>query len=281
MSTAKEYMLTLTKVPYEARDEFRRLSQPDTYMEVKRGREGERVTYAVRMTGEEYERALRVKADPGSNLIDIEPEQLLRPDAVPGAEALEFMSASNLAGSLDGCGVAVAVIDSGIGSALANGVFASRIKASRSWASDGSGNLLNPLAETYGHGSQMSSVAVPKRARIVVGRIGDNQGNATQVEMAAALNWAVDEIGIGVVNISYGTSEHSTAMADAVSNAHAKNTLVICSAGNDGAAKTNYPAAYSESLKITNYNCRTGNIAPSSNYGSGVFVGRRQCLPLM
>lgn len=273
----KRYMLTLMKVPYEARDEFRRLSRPGTYMEVKRGREGQRVTYAVEMTGEEYERALRVKADPTSNLIDIEPEQILRPDSVPGAEALEFMSASNLAGSLDGRGVAVVVIDSGIGAALASGVFSGRIKDSRSWASvryeDGSSRLLDPLEDRYGHGSQMASVAVPRRSRIVVGRVLDDDGSGTQIEAAAALNWAVDEVGVGIASISLGFDDPSTGMRDAVSNAHAKNTLVFCSAGNDGIVKKQYPSGYPESLTITNYDCRSGEIASSSTYGVDVFVG--------
>lgn len=167
MTETRRYALTLTKIPREARDEFRRLSRPETYFEIRKGSEGERVAYSVLMTQEEYERACRAAEDPQSNLIIVEEDQgKPRPHAtVPGGQAVEFLSMIGLGVSgLNGRGVNVGVIDSGLSDTVRDTTFAGRILAAWRYEADEHGELYEaPLdGDPTGHGTNMCSLAVPR-----------------------------------------------------------------------------------------------------------------------
>ena len=270
MSETRRYNLTLTKVPRAERDKFRALRRPDTYREIRPGDVGERVAYRVEMSGPEYEQARRDAEDPRSNLVAVEEDQVGTVDysgPVPDGDTLAYLAADRLAEQgADGRGVDVGVIDSGLGRALVDGIFAGRIKAAKSFVE------ADPLADTTGHGSEMAGLAVPSLARIVVGQVVNSSGFSNVSDLTSALYWMVDEAGVDVINASISFSGSSTVLGDAVAHVRAKNALLFCSAGNEGNAEPRYPAAYPDALAISNFDRRSDSIAPSSSYGEHLFA---------
>ena len=80
--------------------------------------------------------------------------------------------------------------------------------------------------------------------------------------------WAVDN-GVDAVNISSGSPEASTAYERAVNYARNHGALVVAAAGNEGANRRQYPAAYRAAVGGSATN-RKGTFAPFSNRGGWV-----------
>lgn len=111
---------------------------------------------------------------------------------------------------------------------------------------------------------------------ILVYRFIDGNGNGDVWGAINSIYNAVDE-GAGVINASWGTSEYSYALRDAIAYAGEHGCLVVCSAGNDS-ADNEYTAHYP-----SNYNVELDNVisvaaldqyglAWYSNYGNTVDV---------
>lgn len=262
----KRYALTLTKVPYEARDEFRRLSMPETYFEVRPGEVGERVAYSVSMTPEEYERARRVAEDPASNLQIIEEVGRATPDSVPGAPARSFLAMDGMnAVGLNGRGVSVGVLDSAL-SHGADGFFSGRIKATKGYYLAGDTVLENDGYSSWAddHGTKMSSLALPPAGRLVFGGSVTYDWDA----LTRAMYWMVDEIGVDVVNMSFSGPERKAVFADALNHASSKNVLLFASRGNEGNSTYLFPAGDPNAMAISAYDTGTGRISDYSSYGN-------------
>jgi serine protease AprX len=124
--------------------------------------------------------------------------------------------------------------------------------------------------DTNGHGTMMASIVagseydpsstsfnaktwsqfngVAPGARIISVKAGDSQGAVDVTQMIAAIDWVVahansDGMHIRVINISYGVPAlddwTKDALSYAVDQAWKKNIVVVASAGNSGATKTN------------------------------------------
>jgi subtilisin family serine protease len=181
-------------------------------------------------------------------------------ELITGADDVRTMAAGP---ALDGSGVGIAFVDSGIMSA--HGAFVgndglSRVKMSVDFTSplatpttpvDGSSN---PFQDPYGHGTLVASVAagrsvgnsldstgVAPNASLYDVRVLDATGVGTLATTLAGIDWVVNNAAaynIKVLNISLGTNSTDTYLEDplcvAVRNAVAAGITVIVAAGNYG-----------------------------------------------
>jgi serine protease AprX len=161
-----------------------------------------------------------------------------------------------------GRGVGVAVIDTGIRGDLPDFQVSDTDHSSRVVASA----VVNPGASTaddaYGHGTHVAGLiagngldrpagdplrgkysGVAPDARLISVKAGDEQGNATVLDVIDGLQFVVDhraDLGIRVVNLSLSSSVAESAATDpldaAVESAWLKGIVVVAAAGNRGNA---------------------------------------------
>ena len=87
-------------------------------------------------------------------------------------------------------------------------------------------------------------------AQLMVLKAMDANGKGTEANLVSAINYAVSH-GANVINLSLGGAAPSTAELVALNNAAAHGVIVCMAAGNSGAASTQYPASYAQSVTNT------------------------------
>ena len=173
--------------------------------------------------------------------------------------------------SVEGSGVAVAEIDSGIDSThpdLAGNVVLYK-------------NYIDPLlppTDGYGHGTHVAGIiaamrnnaidgaGTAPRAKVYAFKVLDENGDGDDVTVAVAIRDAADSP-CKIISMSLGGPTESPAMADAVSYARSRGALVIAATGNSGSSAPSYPAAIPGVIgvgAVDRYNERW----PYSSYGS-------------
>jgi membrane-anchored mycosin MYCP len=170
---------------------------------------------------------------------------------------------ADLAAVATGAGVRVAVIDSGVDAATP--ALRGRVAA----GADFLHNDPDGRQDCVGHGTEVASLIVGRPGRdpgfqglapgatIVPVRVSeeeDEQGGTTSGDrvsfgdFADAIDWAVDEGGADVINLSLVTSEGNTPVRAAIARAIARGVVVVAAAGNHGGPDdpnpTPFPAAY-------------------------------------
>lgn len=110
-------------------------------------------------------------------------------------------------------------------------------------------------ADTIGHGTFVTgmlaaagngigTVGVAPKAKVKPLKCFEN-GVKTTVSMAApAILDAVDKYGCRILNLSFGATESSQTLKNAIDYAMDKGCIVVAAVGNSGNAVLNYPAAY-------------------------------------
>lgn len=261
----RPYNLVLSeKLPPERRDDFRSLSRPETYYEIRGGEVGERAAYRVELTPEEARRIERA-----SNLESISPDRILRhtiDSNVPDQEERAFHNCLDLDSKWNCKPVqaTVGVIDSGLSSTV-SGLFS--VAASRSESGS------DPFSDTNpdGHGTMMGGIAVPASARIVVGQANiPGQDSYPESYCAASLNWMVGLGYVDCVSMSFGGYDPLPALKDAIDNARAHDVQTFASAGNDASTSNFYPGFYADACVGALDRTNGGARASYSNYGSFV-----------
>lgn len=225
----KRYYLTLSHViPEEERDTRRSLAHVETWRDGKRAEPYS--DYATGSVKLEPHEVARVEAASNVERVEEVGKNVYHVDAaVPSDSDLRSHKADMLfEWGFTGEGIDVGVIDGGIGSAVLSR-FA--VKATRGFG-DAS------LHGTTDHGSPVASIAVPRQARLVFGAANDTG------EDADAIYWMADEVGVHVVNMSFGTQTDSQHFRDALAHAKSKGIELIASAGNDDTSTPQYPANY-------------------------------------
>ncbi len=98
-------------------------------------------------------------------------------------------------------------------------------------------------------------------------KVLDANAQGTYSDVAAGIRWAVEH-GANIINISFIGDEQSDILREAVAYAYAEGVTVVAAAGNGGASKVGYPAAYNDYVIAVGATLYDENLAPYSNYGA-------------
>ncbi len=135
-----------------------------------------------------------------------------------------------------------------------------------------------------GHGTTVAGVLVAARdngegiagvapgARLVPLRAFGADGQGDDDDIAAAIVYAAD-MGLDVVNLSFGDVFYSTLMHEAIRYAVARGTVVVASAGNVGGDDPHYPSDYPEVISVAWLNEEGTGIASRGTHGLGIELG--------
>jgi subtilisin family serine protease len=97
-------------------------------------------------------------------------------------------------------------------------------------------------------------------------RAFDPAGYGEEDDVAAAILYAV-QMGVKVLNMSFGDNAFSLVLKDVIQFAYSKNMVLVGSAGNSGSPDPHYPSGYSEVISVGN-STPEDFVASNSNYGS-------------
>ncbi len=204
---------------------------------------------------------------------------------------VDHATAINLAAArsrgLDGNGVTIAVVDTGVS---AHTELSGRLETVLSFVSDGQGNS-DVYTDTDGHGTPAAvlaagaSLGVAPAARVIGVRACDVTGKCRASDITRAVcrvlaRQDVDPAKL-VLNFSFGGDTPIASLRDVLEYAVSKGTLVAAAAGNRGAnSPLHYPAAYDlagvlsvGALQFPNF-ARGSQTARSSEGGSNGTDGR-------
>jgi subtilisin family serine protease len=236
------------------------------------------VTFAEQLSGDP--RVVYAVPDTTINLPDVHGTQFhLAFDAGPdpgdyvNQHAFQQIHIGSALTKTTGTGVIVAVLDTGASydhPALAGHYIAgyNAIQPQNS-PDDVADGLLNAAV---GHGTMIAGiiVQVAPAAQILPVRVLDGDGNGTVLNVISGLDYAVNH-GARIINMSFGATESSPALADALARTHDTGVLLIASAGNDGANQVNYPAAYRGVVAVTAIE-ETKHKSAYANFGPQIAV---------
>lgn len=136
----------------------------------------------------------------------------------------------------------------------------------------------NDPMDEQGHGTYISGIAgaqvnnsigiagAAPNIKLVNLRAFDPGGYGEEDDVAAAILYAV-QMGVKVLNMSFGDYSFSYVLRDVVQFAYSRNLVLVGSSGNRNSANPHYPSGYSEVICVGNStqdDFRAGN----SNYGS-------------
>lgn len=182
-----------------------------------------------------------------------------------------------------GAGVTVAIIDTGIAYEnygwnyqkapdLANTCFVSGYDFvnNDSHPNDDEGHgthVAGTVAQSTNNNLGVAGVAF--NACLMPIKVLNNNGSGTYTDIANGIIWATDH-GAQVINLSLGGSSAAQVLEEAVAYAYNKGVTVVAAAGNDGSSNISYPAAYDNYVIAVGATQYDENLAPYSNYGSGL-----------
>jgi hypothetical protein len=145
-----------------------------------------------------------------------------------------------------GRGVRVAVLDSGV---AAHEAFGGRPVAAidlvGAGVPDGHGTAVASLIA----GQTALAPGVAPAADLLSVRVTGADGLSDVFTLADGIQRAADA-GAQVINISLGSEGDSPLMRDAVAYAQARGAVIVASAGNEGATRLSYPAAYAGVVSV-------------------------------
>ncbi|MGE4354537.1 MAG: S8 family serine peptidase, partial [Oscillospiraceae bacterium] len=157
---------------------------------------------------------------------------------------------------LDGRGVRIAVIDSGVYTDHEDLVSTNILPGI---------NLLDRssnVEDTSGHGTFITGMLVAERnngigisgmvdkASVVPLKCFSSGRQTDSRYIVSAIYMAVDEYSCDVINLSLGISENIPALSEAVDYAVDKGVIIIASVGNTGGTSLMYPAAYDNVIGV-------------------------------
>ena len=155
------------------------------------------------------------------------------------AKSVPHVGADFVSGGLDGEGILIAVIDTGI-----NHEHPDLAGFGPGGKVAGGHNFIDPFQpplDTSGHGTQVAGIiaanggirGVAPEARLLAYKVSEDGEGVSPDLIVRALRMAVDE-GADIINISLGVNKTNAAIDTAVSEAARRGVLVVAAAGNDG-----------------------------------------------
>ena len=149
-------------------------------------------------------------------------------------------------GTLDGSGVGICVIDTGVDPN--HEALAGRVVGWKDWVNDGS---VTPY-DDHGHGTHVSGIAAGKPvaagtaayggvaggASIIMAKVLASDGFGEDADVVSAIEWCAARADVDVISMSLGSpgSDGSDAGSQAADAAVAAGKVVVVAAGNDGDA---------------------------------------------
>ncbi|WCK52525.1 S8 family peptidase [Aneurinibacillus sp. Ricciae_BoGa-3] len=153
-----------------------------------------------------------------------------------------------------GKGIRVGVLDTGI--ARSHPAFRSQIAGGYNIISD-NGNF----EDDNGHGTHVSGIIAARKSGSLYGvspgvdlygiKVMDRNGSGRISDIIRGIEWAIDN-NIQVLNMSLGSSNHTTALEYATRRAHQKGMVLVASAGNNGerGGSIDYPARFPSVISV-------------------------------
>lgn len=180
------------------------------------------------------------------------------------------------AAGLDGSGVRIGIVDSGLDTGHED-LAGARIIPGSSYAL-GSGNT----NDEYGHGTFVAGViaAVPGNGTGLAGLAPGAEivplkcfrGKTTQVSyIVKAIYGGVDDYDCDILNLSFGLATDNQSLREAVEYAEQQGLIVVAAVGNDGESKLYYPAAYPSVIGVGSLG-EDMTVAKNSQRNSSVYV---------
>ncbi|MFT3838684.1 MAG: S8 family serine peptidase [Myxococcaceae bacterium] len=246
---------------------------------------------------------LAVRADPnvlGALLADtrvkaVQLDHKGRPHTAESAVAIRSLPARQQLG-IDGTGVVVGVLDTGIDSTHPDlqGALAAQKCFVFSGCPGSDGGVGDLAPEGSGHGTHIAGVitsdghvappGIAPGANLVMVRVFDDTSYGIESDWAAALDWLLSQkstLGVRVVNMSLGADMPTTgfcdaaepALADAIGRLRTAGILSFVSSGNDGlSGQIDAPACIEKAVAVgATYDAELGRQPPSGTYTSGCF----------
>lgn len=167
-------------------------------------------------------------------------------------------------------GIKIAVLDSGVD-------YGNDIELAGSVTLVPDEEEMNPLfMDGSGHGNSIAGLiaavdngegitGINPNAQIYSIRVLDNQNRAPVSRVVEGIYMAID-LNVQIINMSFGISEYSAALEQAVKDAEEAGILMIASAGNTGETGVQYPAAFEEVMAVGSVD-KNGDAAPDSAEG--------------
>lgn len=158
----------------------------------------------------------------------------------------------------DGAGVKVGVVDTGID-----------LRHPDLVVSGGRNTVVGEKPEDFGdngqgHGSHVAGIigargappsgvrgVAPKASLFSYRVFGQDADGATNYSIAKALDWAANEDGCHLINMSLGGGAADEAIKEAIDEARARGAAVIAAAGNDDRGPVSFPALYLSSIAVS------------------------------
>lgn len=177
---------------------------------------------------------------------------------------------------LDGTGVRVGVVDSGL-DANHPDMQQSCIVPGHNYAEDNENTN-----DIYGHGTFVSGVIAASTGNGVgIAGVADGAelvplkcflGKTATIDIIAkALYGGVDDFHCDILNMSFGVPVESEALLEAVAYVQSQGVILVAAVGNSGNATLNYPAAYAGVIGVGNLQ-ESKEISSSSQANDSVFV---------
>lgn len=191
----------------------------------------------------------------------------------------------NLSNGLDGSGVTVAVLDTGLGG---HPDLAGRLLCFRDFV--GRGRM---AYDDNGHGTHVCGIlcgngrlsagqyrGMAPGARLVVGKILDERGDGFTESMLEAMDWLLrvrGKYGIRILNISIGIGElreqeKEKALHDKIEEIWGSGILVVCAAGNKGPGDGTISCVGGN--KVVTVGCHDGDCAKDNPRRCEMYSGR-------
>lgn len=181
---------------------------------------------------------------------------------------------------IDGSGITVAVVDSGVEALLPNlhgqvlpGKDFNKAPTARGWhdpvSFGGHGTGVASIIVGKGRGTGVRGVA--PGARILPVRVANKWGSAPDERIARAIRWAVTQH-VDVINLSMGDTKPNAALNASIRYAVRKGVIFIAGAGNDGPTNATpfYPAAIPAAIAVGGTRTKSDVVAGFSCRGDWV-----------
>jgi subtilisin family serine protease len=182
---------------------------------------------------------------------------------------IERVAANKVWKQSTGSGVVVAVIDTGV--QLDHEDLASNITTgfdfvnNKSSAYDDNGHGTHVAGIVAAQDNVKGVIGVANNTKIMPIKVLNAQGYGYLSDVAKGIYYATDN-NARIINLSLGTSTHSTILRDAVRYAYGRGVLIVGAAGNNAGQPCLYPAAYDEVICVVATN-KDNKLASFSNIG--------------